>query len=407
MARRLLGASVASKTVTLDYLNNWGIGNDTHSKVLGNLIKSFEKSHPAIRVNSQNVDANTLVPKTRTDCASGACPDIIHQFDPSYWRSGWVLNLSPYVTGAWKERFVPISLQQLTINGKLYALPLEVSPLVTIWNTKAISDLGGTVPTTWSEFLALGKLAQAKGISLLSFQNNNDFMTNLVWGHPAGPAAMAKGQWDNPAVRYLADRIKDIKDLGLNPPNDASIDFGAATALFQQGKLLCMCDGAWTINNNLTPGGKDTFGLADNLAFTPGVKPDVSGSRRAMRYYSNGVSLSAALKSNPAKLDAALAFMNYWTTKRQAELWVAGAQDPTGVRVPVPRSLTLLNHYSAAQSKAQVLYPGPKPLFMIGAIWTAFTPLFQGILGGESVDDAVKGFVAAQNKAQKQFALGH
>jgi ABC-type glycerol-3-phosphate transport system substrate-binding protein len=395
----------AAGTVTLQYLNNWGVGNDAHSHVLGQLIDSFQKAHPNIHIDSVSIDESSMITKTRTNCASGHCPDIIHEFDPLYWKSGWVLDLNPYVKGAWKKRFIPETLEFLSFNGHPAALPMEASPMATIWNAKIVKDLGAKIPTTWPELMTLGERAKAKGIYLLSFQLSQ-MPNDLIWGHPAGPAAMAAGRWNNPAIRYLADRIKEVKDRGFNPPNDASIDFNQAVALFQQRKLVQLSDGAWSIRNYLTPKGKDSFGLAKELEFGTFVRPGVPGGKRAMRVWANGVALAAALKSDPAKLAAGLAFMNYWTSYREASLWLE-SQSPTGVRVPIPASkYPLLSKFFAARAKAERIYTSSEPLFMRGGIWGHYQPLVSGILTGKSVEDSIRLYVAAQKKAARQFNQG-
>jgi ABC-type glycerol-3-phosphate transport system substrate-binding protein len=395
----------AASTITLRYMNNWGIGNDAHSHVLTQLVDSFEAAHPNVHIDLISIDEASMLTKTRTNCASGHCPDIIHEFDVLYWKSGWVLDLNPYVKGAWKKRFIPQGLEFLSFNGHPFAFPMEVSPMATIWNAKLIKDLGKKIPTTWSEFMALGDLAKAKGIYLVSFQLSN-LVNDLIWGHPAGPAAMAAGRWDNPAIRYVADRIKEVKDRGFNPPNDTSIDFNQAVALFQQRKLLYLSDGAWSIRNYLTPKGKDSFGLAKELEFGAFVRPDVPGGKRAMRFWANGVALSAALKSDPAKLRAAIAFMNYWTSYKQASLWLY-SQSPTGVRVPIPAGkYPLLSKFFVARAQAERIYTGSQPLFMRTGIWGHSAPLWEGILTGKSVDQAIGLYVKAQKKAARQFKGG-
>jgi ABC-type glycerol-3-phosphate transport system substrate-binding protein len=395
VARGSTGAG--QKTITLHYLNHWRVGNDAHSKVMNDLINTFNRRHPGIKVVSDDVDYQTTPVRTKADCASGKCPDIIHQTEYLYVKSGWLLNLDPYVKGAWKNRFIPATLRPQTYNGHLYSFPMEVSPLPNIWNRKLIADLGAKVPTTWDEFVDLGTRAKAKGLYLFSLGSHSHMLNDLVWGYPGGPSAMATGQWDSPPVRFALTRFKQLVDNKFNPPNDNDLDYLASVALFQQRKSLVFSDGGWTIGNNLTPAGQDKFGLADEVAFSPGLKT-IPGSKRATRYFSNGVGIAASLRKDPAKLRAALTFMNFWTSKPEATKWLS-SQSPTGVRVPFPKQYPLLAGLFGAADRADLVYTSSVPLFMRQAVWTHLVAPAQAIINGKSVDDAVKIYVDQQKKA--------
>ena len=147
------------------------------------LINDFEKANPNIKISSQVVDADTLSAKTRSNCASGNCSDIVHAIDPLYSKSGWLLNLAPYISSAWEKRFIPETLDPLSIGSRLYGVPLEVSPLATIWNAKLIASLGRSIPSTWDQFVELGERAKEKNLYLASFPSSSDLINNLIWGH--------------------------------------------------------------------------------------------------------------------------------------------------------------------------------------------------------------------------------
>jgi ABC-type glycerol-3-phosphate transport system substrate-binding protein len=399
-AAQAIGAtSKSTKKITLRYIQNWHSGNDAHAKVLDAFYKSFEKKHPNVTINSEDASTTAFPAKITSGCAAHNCPDLIHQVSEAYWHSGWLLDLKPYMSKEWRGRFYPGALDALSLGNHIFALPLEFSPLVTVWNTELLKSLGKQVPKTWAQYLDLGKAAKAQGLFLASFPSYDDgvhILNDIIWQRPGGAQAMAKGQWDNPAVRYALTRLKELVDLGYNNPTDASIDYGASISLFQQKKVVSFQDGAWTISNNMTPGGKDTFGLAGSLAFSyfPVTEGAVGPS---MRIFSNGVGLARDLKKDPAKLKAALEFMNMWTSRQEATAWM-DSQSPTGVKAPVPAKYPLLKRFLAAQTGVKTFYTGAYPLVLRSNMWNHLTTASQAVMLGKSVDDAVQIYVAYMKK---------
>jgi ABC-type glycerol-3-phosphate transport system substrate-binding protein len=407
--RRAVAASQGArdaKTITLTFPNNFETANTAQGQVLTNLVRTFHQKYPNASIDLINVDESTMNTKNRTDCAAGHCNDIILEWDYLYATSGWSLNLSPWVNQAWRRRFTPASLAPNIVNGHVYALPVSATPLVWFWNEALIKSIGGKIPTTIPELLKLGELAKKNNLFLMSNQlGTNQMVQDWLIGYPGGMTALARGHWDHPSVHWAAKTLKTIIENGYTPPNDLSMDYHGAYALFQQKKILTGVDGDWTILNNLTPGGKDVYGLASGLAFTSSVPPDVPKGKRASMVYSNGVALASDLKKDPAKLHAGINFLNLWTTPRQAELWLA-SQAPTGVRVPIPNKYPLLKKFVAAGYSAQIVYTGAigngKTAFLRTNLGGATYTMATALAAGKSVDEAVNLYVKTQEKLQKQ-----
>ncbi len=383
--------------VVLRYIQHWHVPEDTHYTAMEWVYKTFQERNPDIRIDSIDMSADESIPKIRADCAAGDCPEIVHQTTVEWWQSGWLLDLTPYVDQAWKGRFAPGALDLLTWEGHIFSLPLEFSPLVTIWNRELVSDLGLEIPTTWDGFIALGQAARAKGLNTCSFgcfQGGVHFGNGLIWGRPGGAEAMAQGQWDNDAVRYALTRVKeDVVGKKLIADDDLSIDYSQGLSLWQQNKLIAYHDGAWTINNWITPGGEDKFGMAAKTVFAPFFSTE-GGLGTTVRIFSNGVGLSAKLKDDPAKLDAAVKLMDFWTSEESAIQFVLGGS-PMGVTVsnmPTDK-VPLLAAFLKASSTGDVTYTGSEPAVLRAHMWDHFLQAAQAVGMGKSVDEAVQIYV--------------
>ena len=97
--------------------------------------------------------------KLPTAFAAGSGPDIflISPGDFLRYQSGGVLqDLTPHLTAAAIDDFFPDALSTRTVNGKIYALPMEVEPLsifysVPAWEKAGLSE--ADIPTTWDALL--------------------------------------------------------------------------------------------------------------------------------------------------------------------------------------------------------------------------------------------------------------
>jgi len=390
--------------VKLRYIQHWHT-NDSHSRAMDIVFKSWNEKNPDIQVQLQDFAAADSMPKQQADCTAGDCPDIMHEADIIKWDSGWLLDLTPYVTGAWKDRLIPASLEPLTTDdGKLFALPMEYSPLLNLWNTEIIEgQLGLKVPTTWEEFIALGEAAKAKGIPLtLPNISLLHIGTNIVFSTPGTAEALAKGQWDNDGTRKVATMIKEMWDNKLMPEGSIDLDWPTSINVFQQKKAVMFADGAWTIGNNIFVGGEDKFGLAKNLTITPSLK-FAGGLGTAAWIYSGGVGLAAALAKDQNRLQAALKVMDFWTSADMAYKWLETGASPLGVKLEkFPENQPLLSQYAGV--KADLLYSGKSAGKVIFAhMWDFAAEIYTPIIIGKSVDETMKLFSDKMDQYKKEM----
>ena len=65
--------------------------------------------------------------------------------------------------------------------------------------------------------------------------------------------------------------------------------------------------------------------------------------------------------------------------------------------------IPLLSRFFATRGKADVLFTASAPVFMRGQVWGHYIPMYQAILAGKSVDEAMKIYVTEQRKAAAAF----
>jgi multiple sugar transport system substrate-binding protein len=134
------------------------------SKAYETLIAEYHTGHPSTKVNFDAVAADQFEQKLLTSLAAGAGPDIFRMptwSTAAYVEKGLVKPLDPGALGKtshdelMNEYDPPSSVQGWVADGKLYAIPIELSVMSTWYRVDLLEqELGITkdkLPKTWDE----------------------------------------------------------------------------------------------------------------------------------------------------------------------------------------------------------------------------------------------------------------
>jgi len=280
-------AAEGKKNVTLTYIASQGWIKDAEME----LAKKFEEE-TGIKIDYQIIPADQYfnVLKTKLNAKEG--PDI---FGGQSGKSEIQLNYNVEANAVdlsdqeWVQREDPLSIEQLSLNGKVYALTIwdTSGSFVVTYNKKIFQQLGLEIPTTYEEFKQVGLKIQEAGIIPL-YEPIADGWHHVLWFAEPGP------QYDNREpnlynalnenkVKFEQSQVmlesltqlKEMYDLGFFGDNAFS-DTGAETAnKLASGEYAMSLSVASTVNDivkanpELTP---DDFGffvipLADNQIY--------------------------------------------------------------------------------------------------------------------------------------------
>ncbi len=226
--------------------------------VFRDFVSAYNKEHAGkvdVRL-SYFADWIPMQQKIRTMVAAGEPPDVFYfNFNPndlSLFKSGQLLDFSPYMDAKWRERFYPSDLESLTYDGKLLAIPGEQGPVVFYYNKALLAKVGVTsLPVTWDDFFALADKLKAAGIGAASLFTADDawHATNFLSYFAAeagGPRVFASGaSLDSPPIVKAASMLQRLFHYA------AADAIGAKWAVsvqdFVQGRTAVLVDGPWVI----------------------------------------------------------------------------------------------------------------------------------------------------------------
>jgi len=137
----------------------WGLwGGSEHLVLYERLIEMFEAEHPEIKVQMVTVAGFTdYLTKLQTLLAAGTPPDVItlgNEWFPAFLSKGAFQDLTPFIADDPEvnlDDYIPLTLEVLTRDGKLYALPKDFSVDALYYNIDAFDEAGIPYPDeTWT-----------------------------------------------------------------------------------------------------------------------------------------------------------------------------------------------------------------------------------------------------------------
>jgi multiple sugar transport system substrate-binding protein len=152
-------ANSTPKPITIK-LSGWG-ASPVEKKLLLEVLKDFERSHPTIRVKFE-VIADQYMDVLKTRLIGNAAPDVFYldAVEAPFLMQANVLEpLNPYITKDFDlPDFVPNLLHPFQVGNTLYGLPKDYSTLALFYNKKLFKTAGlEKPPKTWNQLFANAK----------------------------------------------------------------------------------------------------------------------------------------------------------------------------------------------------------------------------------------------------------
>jgi multiple sugar transport system substrate-binding protein len=284
------GSSTAKKDKVK--LTFWDMHSDAESTFFKDLVDEYNKTQDQVQIEysafKQDDYQSTKLP---TGFASGNGPDI-YMISPGefmkFAKSGLMKDLTPYFAPGVKEDFLPASLDAVTYNNQIMALPFELELLGLYYNKDMLDKAGVQVPKTWDELHDAAKKLTTDKVAGLVIPPDKGAYFNFIWypflwqqGGNVLNADGTKSTFNTPEAAKALDFWGSFFKEGMSPkklqlgPWEIG-NLGDKTAAMQ----IC---GTWAINQ-LEDKYKDVpIGLAP-LPIPPGGKAatDAGGWKMAV-----------------------------------------------------------------------------------------------------------------------------
>ncbi|MCZ0990628.1 ABC transporter substrate-binding protein [Streptomyces diastatochromogenes] len=161
---------------------------------LKKVVTDFEAKYPKVHVNLVNAgtgDKQYTALQNAVQAGRGA-PDVaqIEYYALGQFALGKSLqDLSKYGASSLSKQYSPGPWNSVSLNGGVYALPMDSGPMALFYNKKVFDKYKLKVPTTWDEYVSDAQKLHAANPKAYITNDAGDagFTTSMIWqagGHP-------------------------------------------------------------------------------------------------------------------------------------------------------------------------------------------------------------------------------
>lgn len=289
------------------------------------VIEAFEQENPNITVEVQRMSYDNYIQTLQTKFASGDAPDIFaleNTYIEKYIQNGYVRALDGLKAA---DRFQEGALDMLTADGSVYAIPYNSKVMCVTYNKAVFEEVGITeVPATLDEFYDVCKKIQAAGITPIggAYSDTWCLMADIQADYIPGVLLD-----DKTAILDVQERTRKFADSEawrgvltrmqerLQYVNDDPFgtDWDSVCTMLANGDVAMTLNGFWTSNNVSAMNPDARMGI-----FALPTTNDSSKNLLAIQSPTEGLAIHAECK----KMEAAEAFLDYWTSPESASLFL-------------------------------------------------------------------------------------
>jgi raffinose/stachyose/melibiose transport system substrate-binding protein len=252
----------------------WSLSGPPGQPIRQAAIDRFDKANPNTKISATFFQNDAYKQKIKTAIGAGQGPTLIWGWGggglKSYVQANQVEDLTDWFNQNpdVKNKILPSSFGAATVNGKIYAMPIEtVPPIVLFYNKKVFDKVGVQPPRSYGDIQALVPKFNAAGIAPFSLGGQSRW-TNMMWlefllDRQAGPDvfnrvfAGEKNAWSDPAVLEMLKKVQDLVKSNAFIKGFSSItaDSNADQALLYTGRAAMMLHGSWSYGIQQSQGG--------------------------------------------------------------------------------------------------------------------------------------------------------
>ncbi|MBO9541836.1 extracellular solute-binding protein [bacterium] len=260
------GCDRQTSRTTLTLWHAWG---GVELAGLKETLSSFRDAHPEVEVVALQVPSDKLQDKYLRSTAANGGPDLVlgaTDWVGKFAQSEVILPLDQVVSSRDLSRYLPVALDALRYEGRLYALPESLETLALYYNKRLVT---GAPPTTVQDLFTLANSRDYwQGDYLLAYNTQFFFTAGYLFGMggglfgPKGDVSLA-----GPGAEHWLGLLRDLK---RHPRIAAKSDYGRADGLFRDGKAAMTINGPWALG-----GYRQVLGDALGVAPLPMVEEGV------------------------------------------------------------------------------------------------------------------------------------
>lgn len=229
-------------TRTVIEFASWG--SKSEIDILKPILSDFEKENPEIKIDFMHIPQNYFQ-KIHLLFASNTAPDVIfinNLYLPIYANANLLEELTVN-----QNDFYPQALEALSWNGKLYAIPRDVSNLVVFYNKDLFDRKNITYPASeWNfdDFLKTAQKLTDKNTFGVSFEEDPLFYLPYLMSNGGG---ILPSEIEKKGSQYGLNFYADLRKKYHVAPLKSESASATMAQMFLQQKLGMYISGRWMV----------------------------------------------------------------------------------------------------------------------------------------------------------------
>ncbi|MCL6602059.1 MAG: extracellular solute-binding protein [Paenibacillus sp.] len=319
--------NAAEQKVTINMMHLWPAGlSAQQNKLVNQIIEQYETDHPNVIIKEEVLDNEQYKNKLKVLSASNELPDVgitwAAGFMEPYVKGGLFAAIDDIKEGALlKDKFVAGTTEAYAIEGKTYALPIELNISPIYYNKSLFEKYNLQVPVTYADYKKVVRALSENGIAPIALGNKDRwagslwymYLADRIAGNDTLKNAIAGSvSFDDPGLVQAAAEIQTLVDMnGFNKGfNGLSNDEGKSEFINEKAAMYLM--GTWELPNFTTnPDIPQEF--KDKVGFFK--FPTVEDGKGNINSWVGGPGVGLFVAENSKVKEEAKAFVEYFVSK--------------------------------------------------------------------------------------------
>lgn len=328
--------------VTIKMMHLWPDGsNSAQNKLAKQIISEYEQANPNVKIETEVLENEQYKNKLKVLSASNSLPDVgftwAAGFLEPYVKGNMFAPLDDLLQGDLKDKFVAGTTEAYAVDGKTYALPVELNIVPVYYNKEIFAKYNLQPPKTYEEFKNIIKTLNDNKVTPIAL-GSKDAWTGSFWymylaDRLGGPdmldQAVASSTFSDPSLIQAAKEAQDLVKSNAFVKGFNGLSNDEAKSEFMNEKAAMYAMGTWEVPNYTTnPDIPQEF--KDKIGFFK--FPTIEGGKGNINDWVGGVGVGMFVSENSKVKEDAKKFVNYFV-KRWGELSVVDAGIIPGTKV--------------------------------------------------------------------------
>ncbi|MGX1829698.1 extracellular solute-binding protein [Paenibacillus taichungensis] len=311
--------------VTLKFMHLWPAGSSAQqNKLVNEIIKQYQTDHPNVTIKQEVLENEQYKNKLKILSASNELPDVgvtwAAGFLEPYVKGNLFAPLDDLLSGSLEGKFIAGTTEAYAVDGKTYALPIELNISPIYYNKDIFAKYNLQPPATYDEFLNVVKTLTDNGVVPIALGNKDRwtgslwymYLANRLGGDALEKAINGTGKFDDPALIQAAAEVQKLVDMNAfnKGYNGLSNDEGKSEFMNEKAAMYLM--GTWELPNYTTnPDVPQEF--KDKIGFFK--FPTMDGGKSDINSWVGGPGVGLFVAQNSKVKDEAQKFVQYFVEK--------------------------------------------------------------------------------------------